>query len=236
MIAGGSTAIFDNGFDPSSPTVFLWDASVINAGALTGSFSSIGVPTTAAGIIKTDQTATSFIVLHDIFDVDSNESVDSDDIIAFFTLWDMGDNPADIDGDGAVDSNDIILFFAGWDAGGQAAGCLPGEAARRGARRGSGVAKEKRASQNHGGLAFARAWANAVNDALSPRSLGSARRTRQIGWRSGPESSTNPGMDAHSYESPNTGFSTSKPTSRQCARKRNGWGSTTQYSGTPKAS
>ena len=119
VVGGTFTAIFDNGFDPSNPTIYLWDADVITAAAITGSFSSFIVPTTTQGVVKAFATPTSIVLLHDIFDFDGNESIDSDDISAFFLLWDQGDNLADINGDGAVDSNDIIDFFAGWDAGGR---------------------------------------------------------------------------------------------------------------------
>ncbi|MFZ4573662.1 MAG: hypothetical protein ACOYN0_04650 [Phycisphaerales bacterium] len=42
---------------------------------------------------------------------------DSDDVIAFFGLWDQGALGADFDADADVDADDVIAFFAEWDAG-----------------------------------------------------------------------------------------------------------------------
>ncbi len=50
-----------------------------------------------------------------IADVDSDGDVDSDDIVLFFGLWEMGE--ADFDGDEDTDSDDIIQFFGRWDSG-----------------------------------------------------------------------------------------------------------------------
>lgn len=51
-------------------------------------------------------------------DFDASGSPDSDDIIAFFGDWDMGETCADVDGSGSVDSDDVVVFFGQWDAGG----------------------------------------------------------------------------------------------------------------------
>ncbi len=51
-------------------------------------------------------------------DYDSNGGIDGDDVIAFFTEWDLSSNCADVDGSQGVDGDDIILFFSVWDAGG----------------------------------------------------------------------------------------------------------------------
>ncbi len=48
-------------------------------------------------------------------DIDRSGGVDSDDVIAFFSLWDA--NQMDYNEDGGTDGDDIIAFFAGWDAG-----------------------------------------------------------------------------------------------------------------------
>lgn len=48
-------------------------------------------------------------------DWDSDQDSDSDDIIAFFAVWEMGE--ADTDGDGDADSDDIITFLGAWDEG-----------------------------------------------------------------------------------------------------------------------
>ncbi|MDI1289967.1 MAG: hypothetical protein PSX37_08485, partial [bacterium] len=44
-------------------------------------------------------------------DYDNDLDTDSDDIIAFFSDWDRGDNCADVNRDNAVDSNDVVFFF-----------------------------------------------------------------------------------------------------------------------------
>ncbi len=44
-----------------------------------------------------------------------DDTVDGDDVIAFFGEWDS--NNADINGDGGTDGDDVIFFFAAWDAG-----------------------------------------------------------------------------------------------------------------------
>jgi hypothetical protein len=68
-------------------------------------------------------------------DVDDSLSVDSDDVVAFFTVWDaaganseacggvancpwiVGGCFADYDASGGIDADDVIAFFADWDAG-----------------------------------------------------------------------------------------------------------------------
>jgi len=42
-------------------------------------------------------------------------AVDSDDILGFFSAWELGE--ADFDSDGDSDSDDIVAFFASWDSG-----------------------------------------------------------------------------------------------------------------------
>lgn len=48
-------------------------------------------------------------------DFNGDESVDGDDVIAFFTAWDGGN--ADFNGDDSTDGDDVISFFERWDAG-----------------------------------------------------------------------------------------------------------------------
>ena len=48
-------------------------------------------------------------------DWDGVNGVDGDDVIAFFTDWDV--SQADYNGDGGTDGDDVIAFFADWDAG-----------------------------------------------------------------------------------------------------------------------
>jgi hypothetical protein len=48
-------------------------------------------------------------------DWNADTGIDGDDIIAFFSEWDM--NEADINGDGGTDGDDIIVFFERWDRG-----------------------------------------------------------------------------------------------------------------------
>jgi hypothetical protein len=50
-------------------------------------------------------------------DFDQSGSVDGDDVIGFFAVWDNGDSAADFDQSGSVDGDDVIGFFAAWDAG-----------------------------------------------------------------------------------------------------------------------
>ncbi|MFZ4575160.1 MAG: GC-type dockerin domain-anchored protein [Phycisphaerales bacterium] len=50
-------------------------------------------------------------------DVDCNDGVDGDDVIAFFAAWDSGEPDADFTGDGGVDGDDVIAFFGAWDSG-----------------------------------------------------------------------------------------------------------------------
>lgn len=53
-----------------------------------------------------------------IADYDNDEDFDSDDVIAFFAEWEVGDECADADGDSDADSDDVVAFFAAWDGGG----------------------------------------------------------------------------------------------------------------------
>jgi hypothetical protein len=50
-------------------------------------------------------------------DITRDGTVDGDDTIAYFGLWDSADIAADINLDGGVDGDDIIQFFRGWDGG-----------------------------------------------------------------------------------------------------------------------
>lgn len=50
-------------------------------------------------------------------DLDLSGSVDSDDVIIFFTSWDAGEPEADLDCSGGIDSDDILLFFQHFEAG-----------------------------------------------------------------------------------------------------------------------
>ncbi|MFZ4576544.1 MAG: GC-type dockerin domain-anchored protein, partial [Phycisphaerales bacterium] len=50
-------------------------------------------------------------------DMDGSGGVDSDDVIVFFGLWDVGNVAADFTGEGGVDSDDVIEFFGRWDSG-----------------------------------------------------------------------------------------------------------------------
>jgi len=50
-------------------------------------------------------------------DINMDGSVDSDDILIFFFLWENGDLGADVNFDGVVDSDDIVEFFSHFEAG-----------------------------------------------------------------------------------------------------------------------
>jgi hypothetical protein len=50
-------------------------------------------------------------------DINHDNAVDGDDVIAFFSLWDLGLPCADVTGDNAVDGDDVIFVFFRWDAG-----------------------------------------------------------------------------------------------------------------------
>jgi hypothetical protein len=50
-------------------------------------------------------------------DYNADESVDGDDVIAFFTDWDNQEPQADVNEDDAVDGDDVITFFLRWDRG-----------------------------------------------------------------------------------------------------------------------
>jgi hypothetical protein len=48
-------------------------------------------------------------------DFNLDGAVDGDDVIAFFTAWDLGN--ADYNNDGGTDGDDVIAFFGAWDSG-----------------------------------------------------------------------------------------------------------------------
>ncbi|MFZ4575845.1 MAG: GC-type dockerin domain-anchored protein, partial [Phycisphaerales bacterium] len=50
-------------------------------------------------------------------DYNCDGSIDGDDVIWFFTLWDAGDPAADTNLDNSVDGDDVISFFEHWDQG-----------------------------------------------------------------------------------------------------------------------
>jgi hypothetical protein len=50
-------------------------------------------------------------------DYNSDGTVDGDDVILYFSLWDRGHAAADINHDGGVDGDDVIEFFGRWDSG-----------------------------------------------------------------------------------------------------------------------
>jgi hypothetical protein len=50
-------------------------------------------------------------------DMNGDDSVDGDDVIAFFGWWDINDIRADFNLDESVDGDDVIAFFGRWDAG-----------------------------------------------------------------------------------------------------------------------
>lgn len=50
-------------------------------------------------------------------DVNSDGSVDGDDVIAFFSAWDQNEPGGDYNQNGSVDGDDVIGFFAAWDSG-----------------------------------------------------------------------------------------------------------------------
>ncbi len=50
-------------------------------------------------------------------DYNSDDSVDGDDVIAFFADWDAGEPAGDANRDGSVDGDDVIWFFSRWDLG-----------------------------------------------------------------------------------------------------------------------
>jgi subtilisin-like proprotein convertase family protein len=51
-------------------------------------------------------------------DFDDNGGIDADDVIAFFSAWDVTNACADVDDSGGVDSDDVIVFFGAWDVSG----------------------------------------------------------------------------------------------------------------------
>lgn len=48
-------------------------------------------------------------------DFNCDDAIDGDDVIAFFSSWDLGLPDADMNGDQSVDGDDVIAFFAAWD-------------------------------------------------------------------------------------------------------------------------
>ncbi len=48
-------------------------------------------------------------------DWDGSTGVDSDDVVLFFSDWNLGE--ADVDHSGSTDSDDIVIFFVHWDVG-----------------------------------------------------------------------------------------------------------------------
>jgi len=50
-------------------------------------------------------------------DINEDGGVDSEDVSAFFALWESADSAADFDGSGAVDSADVVEFFRRVDGG-----------------------------------------------------------------------------------------------------------------------
>jgi len=50
-------------------------------------------------------------------DINGDGGVDSDDVIEFFALWDVGNIRADFNADEGVDGDDVIAFFTRWDQG-----------------------------------------------------------------------------------------------------------------------
>jgi uncharacterized membrane protein len=50
-------------------------------------------------------------------DINCDDSVDGDDVLALFTDWDAGDPDSDFNNDGSVDGDDVIQFFERWDSG-----------------------------------------------------------------------------------------------------------------------
>ncbi|MFN9992391.1 MAG: serine hydrolase, partial [Phycisphaerales bacterium] len=50
-------------------------------------------------------------------DVNRDGGVDGDDVIEFFTWWDVGTGAGDFNRDGGIDGDDVIEFFARWDFG-----------------------------------------------------------------------------------------------------------------------
>ncbi|MFZ4575788.1 MAG: hypothetical protein ACOYN0_15445, partial [Phycisphaerales bacterium] len=110
---------FVDGFNPATPILANWDATVLQAGSIAGSFGAVSVPMVPVGgmLFRTD--GTSLKLIFNIYDFDGSGGVDADDISSFFAAWDGGNSFADINGDGGVDADDLIAFFAGWDAGGR---------------------------------------------------------------------------------------------------------------------
>ena len=50
-------------------------------------------------------------------DFNRDSSVDGDDVVAFFQVWDMGLIEGDFNADSSVDGDDVVDFFARWDSG-----------------------------------------------------------------------------------------------------------------------
>jgi hypothetical protein len=50
-----------------------------------------------------------------VADFNCDDAIDGDDVIAFFTSWDLGLPDADMNGDDSVDGDDVITFFNAWD-------------------------------------------------------------------------------------------------------------------------
>jgi hypothetical protein len=110
---------FVDGFNPATPTLADWDATILQAGLISGSFSTVTIPAVPVGGMIFRSESNLLKLLFNIYDFDGSGGVDADDVSAFFTAWDSGSIFADINGDGGVDADDLIAFFAGWDAGGR---------------------------------------------------------------------------------------------------------------------
>jgi hypothetical protein len=50
-------------------------------------------------------------------DFNFDQTIDGDDVIAFYEKYDASDLLADLDFSGGVDGDDIILFYCWWEGG-----------------------------------------------------------------------------------------------------------------------
>lgn len=50
-------------------------------------------------------------------DMNHDGGVDGEDVNAFFTVWEAGEEPADLNADGGIDFADVTYFFDHWESG-----------------------------------------------------------------------------------------------------------------------
>ncbi len=102
---------FFGGFVPVVGDSFFF----ISGPSIAGEFSRIELPKGWA--VEYDTTFVRVYFTGCLADWNYSGGVDGDDVIAFFSQWDVGDIEADINNDGGVDGDDVIDFFFRWDRG-----------------------------------------------------------------------------------------------------------------------